>query len=55
MKRKFLKPLVCILLAVSMLLAPLSAMAASSKAYIMRVNVSAGTDELAAILGFLLS
>ena len=40
MKRKFLKPLVCILLAVSMLLAPLSAMAASSKAYIMRVNVS---------------
>ena len=39
MKRRFLKPLVCILLVVSMLLAPLSALAAS-KAYILKVNTS---------------
>ena len=37
MKRKILKPLVCLLLVASMLLAPMSALAAS-KVYILRVN-----------------
>ncbi len=39
MKRKIIKPFVCVLLVLSMLLAPLSALAAS-KVYILRVNTA---------------